>query len=169
MSSAHLLAAETEHYKRFRDQLLEHHPDLDDETLLDTLEGATNLHEAVAAVLRSALEDEALISGLKDYLAALRERMGRLTKRVETKRELARSAMTEAPLRKLVEPDFTASLRESPPSIDIVDESAIPEWFWIPQPAKLDRKRLLDALKAGTDVTGAELSAPRQTLSIRVK
>ena len=40
-------------------------PDLDEETLADTLEGMTTLHELLAGLIRSALTEEALAEGLK--------------------------------------------------------------------------------------------------------
>ena len=52
-------------------------------------------------------------------------------------------------------------------------QSGIQEWlsfyFKAPQPAKLDRRRVLDALKAGADVPGAELANARLCLSVRTK
>ena len=50
-------------YGRLRQRLLDEYPNLDDETIRDTLEGITNVHEMIAAVIRSALVDEALESG----------------------------------------------------------------------------------------------------------
>ena len=46
-----------------KQRLLESYPNCDDETLTDTLEGITDLHEMIAAVIRSALVDEALHAG----------------------------------------------------------------------------------------------------------
>jgi hypothetical protein len=39
--------------------------DIDEKMLFDTLEGATNLHEAIAAVIHSTLDDEALAKALR--------------------------------------------------------------------------------------------------------
>ena len=72
-------------------------------------------------------------------------------------------------IEKILEPDFTVSLRVAPPGVVVTNEDEIPEWFWIPQEPKLDRKRILDCLKAGTAVMGASLSNTRVCLSIRTK
>jgi hypothetical protein len=86
---------------------------LDDETLTDTLEGITDLHKMIAAVIRSALVDEALGSGLRARLEDMKERQARLEVRASKKRELALQAMCETGLAKLEQPDFTASIRGS--------------------------------------------------------
>ena len=52
-------------YRLLKQRLVAEYPDLDDETLADTLEGITDLHEMIAAVIRSALVDEALHAGLR--------------------------------------------------------------------------------------------------------
>ena len=60
------LKAESHLYLEIRQRLLSKMARrYDEEILADTLEGITNLHEMVAAVIRSALVDEALCTGLR--------------------------------------------------------------------------------------------------------
>ena len=57
------LKAEFNRFQAVRRRLLAEIPDLDAETLADTLEGITDLKEMLAEVIRSALDDEALAAG----------------------------------------------------------------------------------------------------------
>src|SRR5215204_5068906 len=59
------LAFSRAHYQAVKLRVCEDHPDLDEETLADTVEGLTDLHDIVAAILRSAVTDEALGKGLR--------------------------------------------------------------------------------------------------------
>lgn len=173
MRSTQLLASaakpEIARYKMMRDWLREQIPDLDEETLADTLEGLTDLREMLAELIRSALEDEALMAGLSTRLAEMRSRLERLKLRAEKKRALALAAMTEAEIKTLVEPDFSASLRRGGPVLQVVEEERIPSAFWKPQPPKLDRLSLLAALKDGAHIDGAALAPPLLQLSVRTK
>jgi len=144
-------------------------PDLDYETLNDTLEGITDLHEMIAAVIRSALVDEALQTGLRSRLDDMKQRLARLEERCLKKRQLALGAMTEVDLKKLEQPDFTAFTRAGLPGLIVVSESAIPVSYWVPQPSKLDRQSLLKELKGGGDIPGAQLSNPKPVLTVRTK
>jgi len=169
MSTTSPIKVEAQNYQRLRDRLLESFPALDEDTLRDTLEGISDLIEMIAAVIRSALVDEALELGLKSRLEEMRERLSRLEERGNKKRQLALEAMSEVGFRKLEEPDFTASLRPGPPSIVVTSEQEIPGSYWVPQPPKLDRQALLTELKRGGEIPGTQLSNPKLTLSVRTK
>ena len=167
--NVHLLSQESNRFMELRRRLIEADPDIDETTLLDTLEGATDLHEAIGEVVRSALEDEAMLNGLKGRLEDLKVRLERIKNRLEKKREVALAVMEDTGIEKLMQPDFTVSLRASPPGVVITSEEDIPEWFWVPQAPKLDKRAILHAINAGTAVTGAELSNSKVSLTVRTK
>ena len=73
-----VLKAEVQIYNYLRQKLADQYLDLDDETIRDTLEGITDLHEMIAAVIRSALVDEALHAGLRCRMDDMKERLSRL-------------------------------------------------------------------------------------------
>src|SRR5690606_13136534 len=130
-------------------------------------EGLTDLHEIVAAIVRSALVDEALAKGLKARIREMQERLDRLEDRVSKRRGIARDVMLDTNIKKITAPDFTVSVREGTPGLTVADQSAIPEAYWQPQPPKLDRQALLGALKQGTQVPGVLLSNNPPVLSVR--
>ena len=163
------LSIATMTYLQLKERISGNYPQADDETLLDTLEGITDLHEMIAAVIRSALVDEALHNGLRFRVDDMRERLSRLELRASKKRELALEAMTEAGLNKLEQSDFTASARAGCPALVVIAEDKIPNPYWLPQPPKLDRQSMLCELKRGSDIPGAQLSNPKPVLMVRTK
>ena len=101
-------------YQVVRERLVQEFPDTDDETIRDTLEGITNLHEMIAAVISSALVDEALQAGLRGRLDDMKARLSRLEVRASKKRELALHAMSEAGLGRLEQPFHRVNPRRLP-------------------------------------------------------
>jgi hypothetical protein len=168
-NSSDQVRIEVSHYQLTRDRLLAQFPDLDDETLADTLEGITDLREMLAEVVRSALVDEALVAGLSTRLGDMKARLQRFEVRAKTKRSLVRQAMTSAELPKLSEPDFTASLHAGVAVLEVMAEDQIPEIYWKPQQPKLNRQGLLSALKDGAEIDGVELGPRAMQLSVRTK
>ncbi len=166
---AHPISHELANHQRLREMLVAEFPDADEETLRDTLEGMTNLAEMLAVVLRSELDDRSLASALKSRIDDMQERLRRLNTRAEKKRELVTSAMEQANIRKLTEPEFTVSLRSTRPPLVLTKEDDIPDKFWKPQPPKLDRHGLIAALSAGNEVAGAMLGNGGVTISVRTK
>src|SRR5262245_5765865 len=169
MVSSRPLALEVSTYQALRERLLSEYPQIDEETLADSLEGITDLHEMIAAVIRSALVDEVLHAGLCLRLADMRERLSRLELRANKKRHLALEAMSEVGLTKLEQPDFTASTRAGHPALVVIAEDKIPNTYWLPQPPKLDRQGILGELKRGAEIPGAQLSNHQTVLMVRTK
>jgi len=165
----YLLVREHNRFSELRRRLIEADPEIDETTLLDTLEGATNLSEALGEVIRAALDEEALADSLRARMGAMRERLERIETACSRKREVAQAVMEDAGIEKILEPDFTVSLRVSPPGVAVVNEAEIPEPYWIPQPPKLDRKGILDALKTGAHVPGATFTNSKVSLAIRTR
>ena len=163
------LGAELSRHQLFKERLLQAYPDEDLEELADTLEGLTSLNEMLAAVIRSALFDEALRDGLKQHIAAMKERLARFEQRATRKRQLALEAMAQAGLKKLQQPDFTASRRMGQPGLLVQNEAEVPASYWIPQPPKLDRQALLDDLKAGASIAGVVLGERTPSLTVRTR
>ena len=156
-------------YQVIRDRILSLQADIDEVTLADTVEGLTDLHEVLAAIIRAALVDEAMAEGLEGHIATLQERLRRLTNRAGARRQIARDAMVEVDIRKIAAPDFTVSVRPGSPALVVVDEGAVPASYWEPREPRLDRLGLLNDLKKGVAIAGAALSNPEPVLSVRVR
>ena len=171
MTSQYKLGQQLAHYKLLKQQLAEKFPVLreDEQALADTLEGMTDLTDMLAELIRSSLDDKALVEALKQREADMRERRERFENRAQKKRELVFSFMERAELKKIAMPDFTASLRASKASMVIVMESKIPRHYWISQEPKLDRRKMYDALKIGNEIPGVGLANAPPTLSVRTK
>ena len=163
------IAFEVPKYQLLKERLTTEFPDLDEETLNDTLEGITDLHEMIAAVIRSALVDDALSTGLRTRLGEMKERLTRLEERGAKKRQLALEVMDEVGLSKVQEPDFTASTRAGSASLHVKSEGDVPAPYWIPQPPRMDRQALLCELKRGAEIPGVQLNNPKPVLVVRTK
>ena len=133
-------------YEYLREQLQAEYREADEDTLRDTLEGISSLPEALATVVRSYLDDLTFAAALGIRISEMQDRLSRIEQRAEKKRGVITAVMERADIRKLVEPDFTASLRAVPPSLLVMDEREVPAAFWRPQAPKLDRRALIAAL-----------------------
>src|SRR5665213_2998135 len=117
-------------YRAVRDRIRADDPQIDEQTLADTVEGLTDLHEVLAAIIRAALADEALARGLKCRLSDMQGRLDRLQDRASKRRQIARDVMVELDLKKLIASDFTVTIRDGIPSVTVLDEDAVPSIYW---------------------------------------
>jgi len=157
------------HYRVIRDRIRTMEPEIDDQTLADTVEGLTDLHEIVQAVIRSALTDEALARGLKGRISEMQARLERLQDRASKRRQIAKDVMVELDLKKITAPDFTVTVRPGMPSLMVIDESAVPKTYWEPGTPRLKRQDLAQDLKNGEQISGAVLANPEPVLTVRTR
>lgn len=156
-------------YRAVRDRIRAQDPQIDEQTLADTVEGLTDLHEIVQAVIRAALADEALTRGLKCRISDMQGRLDRLEDRAAKRRQIAKDVMIELDLKKLNAPDFTASIREGIPALMVLNEDAVPSIYWQPSEPRLKRQELAYELKQGAEIEGVALSDPEPVLSVRTR
>ena len=73
-----VLSRSLSHYSYVLERLRQDFPDADEETLLDTVEGLSDLDEVIAEIVRSRLDDLALAEALQQRRDAMNERLARL-------------------------------------------------------------------------------------------
>src|SRR5262245_41978782 len=103
-------------YRTIRDRIRAEDPSVDDQALADRVEGLTDVHEIITAILRGALADEALATGLKMRIAEMEERLNRLQDRSSKRRQVVKEVMIDLDLKKITAPDFTVSIRPGTPA-----------------------------------------------------
>jgi hypothetical protein len=136
-------------YRAIRDRIRAQDPQIDEQTLADTVEGLTDLHEILQAVIRAALADEALARGLKCRISDMQCRLDRLEDRASKRRQIAKDVMVELDLKRITAPDFSASLRPGLPALVVLNEDAVPSIYWQPGEPRLKRQVLASDLKEG--------------------
>src|SRR5262245_20513897 len=156
-------------YRAIRDRIRAEDPQIDEQTLADTVEGLTDLHEILTAIIRAALCDEAMATGLKGRIAEMEVRLGSLQDRAAKRRQIAKDVMVELDLKKLTASDFTASIRPGMPALMVIDEAAVPSIYWEPREPRLNRQELANELRQGAEIAGVALSNPEPVLSVRTR
>jgi hypothetical protein len=156
-------------YRAIRDRVRAEDPLIDEQTLADTVEGLTDLHEILAAIVRAALADQALATGLEGRIAEMQARLNRLQDRAAKRRQIAKDVMVELDLKKLSAPDFTALIRPGTPALMVIDEAAVPSIYWEQREPRLNRQDLAAHLRQGAEIAGVALSNPEPVLSVRTK
>lgn len=155
-------------YSRYRTMLLAEHPEIDPDTLADTMEGINNLPDIITNLVRASREDEASAAALKSMIDDMQERKARFEKRADKRRDMVRALMEAAELPKVERPDFTVSLRNNPPRVVITDDAVVPDQYCrISRLPNLNEIR--SALKNNVIIPGASLSNGGVGISTRWK
>lgn len=141
----------------------------DGEAIRDTIEGSTNLHEAIRATVLSIEDDEVLAASLEIRIGLNTDRLRRFKSRIEAKKALIEQAMTIGEITSREYDIATISMTARPRKVVITDEASIPSDYFNQPAPKLDKDKLKNALKAGATITGATLDNGHSSLTIRRK
>ena len=142
----------------------------DAELVADSLEGETNLIEALDAALSEIDECEILIAGLDEKITAFDARRKMMKDRADRIRALIEQALVMTDQQSLKLAGATLALSRRAAQVVIANEADIPARFWVEQerPApKLDKKALAEALKENEAVPGASLDNGTISLTVR--
>ena len=139
----------------------------DIQAIQDTLEGIEGMiadkAESIAKLIKSIEADEQAIKAEEERLYARRKALE--NRRLSIK-EYLQNQLIEANIDKVKGTLFTISIQNNPPSANIQDDATVPEKYYIPQPPKLDKRALIEDLKAGAQYEGIELV---QTKGVRIR
>lgn len=145
----------------------------DDQTLADSLEGITDLHEQIAAVLREAAVADSYASGLEALIDTMSTRCDRLREKKRKLRAHALWAMQEAGLPKITAPDMTISVRKEKPSVEYrkgFDPASAPDAYRIDETvSRLNKDAIRAALDAGEMLDFAWIKNGKPSISVLTK
>lgn len=150
-----------------RQMILEMADQLDEETLLDTLESIDEAIELKAdntAKLIRSMENN--VNEFKEEEKRLKERRTTIENNIKRIKERLEHDLKEAGVNKVIGQTFTIAIQKNPVAVFFEDESFIPKDYYVDQEPKLNKRALLEALKAGVEIPNVEL---RQSESLRIK
>ena len=137
------------------------------EDIQDTLESLDGEMEDKAVGYAMVMKD---IEGQIDVIKKEVERLNSKVKTLNNNKDRMKNALQDAMIQtdnKEIKTDlFNFKIQNNPPSVKVLQESEIPEQYFIPQEPKLDKKGILAELKAGKDIQGVEM-VQGQSLRIR--
>ena len=135
--------------------------DMDDATLIDTLESEAGELEAKATATAFVVRNiEAAAVAMKDAEASIAKRRKAAEARADRLREYLLDSMQRAGIKRVEHPMLTLAVKGKAASVMIFDEAQLPAAFMDQPPApaqKPNKTRIGAALKIGQDVPGAKL------------
>jgi hypothetical protein len=138
----------------------------DEQFLLDTLEGETDLFELLTKLLDGMERDDGDIASLTEQMATRKERRDRAEARKASRREAIQALLEATGRDKLTLPEATLSIRKVPPKPVVSDAEALPLHL-----CRIKRTPDMAAIKAemgaGAAVPGVTLDNGGLSLTIR--
>lgn len=141
--------------------------EIDLQMLEDTLQSVEgDIQEKAEGMVRILKSIDANSKALKEEEDRLNKKRKSLENKYGSLKSYLESHLMLMGINKLQTSIATVSIANNPPSVNILDENLIPEAYKIPQPAKIDKRGILEDLKAGAIIDGVEI---QQGKSIRIR
>lgn len=143
--------------------------DIGEEAIADTLEAIEGEIELKAENIGLLVENwESDIAVLTEYKKKLEAKIATKKNRIESLKDYLRENMEVTGIKKIQCPLFAINCVSGRDMVSIDDQDQLPDEFVSVQVVtKPDKKKILEALKQGDDVSGASLT--RTKSSIRIK
>lgn len=140
---------------------------LTQDDIKDTLEGLDyELEEKADAYAKVIRTLECDVDSVDAEIKRLTDKKRRIQNNISSMKRSLESTMIELGRKKIKTPLFGFNIQKNPPSVNILDESKVPDNFRIKQPDKIDRKSIIAELKESGNTDWAELV---QTESLRIR
>ncbi|ARK23594.1 hypothetical protein SporoP37_02065 [Sporosarcina sp. P37] len=134
------------------------------EDTLESIEGALeDKLESYAMVIRNIESD---VEGLKAEEKRLADRRKTMENGIKRMKLSMHDAMSSTGEKKIKGEKFTFTIQKNPPSLKLVDESLIPKEFLVEVAPSIDKKAIMERLKANEEIPGAQIS---QGESLRIR
>lgn len=150
-------------YRQLAEQLAT--MDLDAQTVADTIEasGLTDaLQEKAQGVELVARAAEIHCPAIDNEIARLQALKAHRQKIAQGLRDYLKAQMEVAGIERIECPLFKLTIKKNPPAVEVLDDKQVPAEFWVNPPptlppARIDKKAIAVAIKAGREVAGAKL------------
>jgi phage host-nuclease inhibitor protein Gam len=137
------------------------------ESLQDTLEALQEeFHLKVENMSKLIRNLDADIDALKNEESRLKDKRLPLEKRVDGIKQYLFNQLEVAGKEKVKLPNFTISIRNNKPSVEVLDGHLVPTQYIVLSEPKIDKLALYKDLKEGLEIPGVTLK-PSRSLQIR--
>lgn len=144
--------------------------EIDEQALADTLEGLSGEITIKATnVAYLARNLESFADTVDEAIEAMKKRSEVIRRKADGIRSYLFNSMRGAGITRIQAPEFTISICKNPEAVKIAADAKIPAEYMVkPEPPEpyADKKKLKDALKAGTVIDGVHLE---QGLRLSIK
>ena len=143
-------------------------PDVDPQTVADTLEGMEGLLEEKAEGYGRVLVDLTnKMDGIDREIKRMQARKKSIESNITRMKESLKNAIQAANLKNVRTEHFLFTVKGVKPKLVIDDENKVPDQFKVPVPAKVDKDKLLSYIKEHGATEYAHTAEGQTTLQMR--